>query len=677
MNSILDLDQLLDRILSLVEEVFDLHSCAVLLHDEERQALTIRAARGYRPEVVNTFRALPGQGVTGRVFQQGQALLVDDVTTWPGYVEGVAGARSEMAAPLRIGDSVIGVLDAESPRPSAFEEADLDLFRIFANQAATALRNARLLGQLEQRSRELERRVRELTLLEELGRQMNSNLDIDSLLQQVLQLARQALHFDHCAVLLKEEQDGQVFLRIRAALGYREEVVRGVQIRPGEGVTGRVLHTGRPLLVPDVKQNGSYIEGVAGGRCEMAAPLVVRDRIIGVIDAESTQPHAFGEDSLRLFTTFAAWAAVALHNADIHTRLERQQERLRQKVEQIDSMNRQLQEHAERIETTNRDLQHRLEELAMLQEASRVITSSLDLNKTLQAIASMTGEIIESSHCAIRLLDDERQRFLSDAAPAAAASEPLQVMRSRLSVPLQVGERIIGSFELASDREDAFGESARRVVQVLAAQAAIAIENARLFANTQETYYETIRSLAQALEARDAYTRGHSERVTRYALATAEALGLPARARRIIRYAGLLHDIGKIGISDSILNKSLSLTEQEWRAIRSHPLFGDTILEPLKFLSDAQHIVLHHHERWDGSGYPDGLRGEQIPIEARVVAVADAYDAMTSHRPYRRAMAHGQALAELRQAAGVQFDPRVVEAFLSVIERVRVVPAEP
>jgi transcriptional regulator with GAF, ATPase, and Fis domain len=460
-------------------------------------------------------------------------------------------------------------------------------------------------------------------------------------------------------------------------------VARGLRLKPGEGITGRVLKTGKPILVPDVRMNGGYIQGVAGGRCEMATPLVVRDEIIGVLDAESTQPDAFGEQDLRLFSTFAAWAAVALHNADVYAKLERKTVLLDRNVKEINKMNSELREYAAKIETSNRELQKRLRELMTLQEASKTITSSLDLEDTLQTIVRMTGEIIHSSSCAIRLLDEESQemRTLGTAiaadgvqpeAPPAGSGKEAESLKSFLGVPLKIGNRVIGYFELGSLDEGAFSTDDRRVLQVLAGQAAIAIENARLFENTQQTYYETIRSLAQALEARDAYTKGHSERVTRYSLEMAKEMGLSDHGCKVIRYAGLLHDIGKIGISDTILHKRLKLTEEDWEAIRNHPLFGDSILGPLKFLQEAQAIVLRHHERYDGSGYPGHLKGEEIPLEARIIAVADAYDAMTSDRPYRQALDPRTARGEIEKASGRQFDPTVVEAFLSVVDNVRV-----
>ncbi|MBN2494092.1 MAG: GAF domain-containing protein [Deltaproteobacteria bacterium] len=647
MNSVLDPDALLDTILSLVEDVFWLDNCAILLYDEQQGVLTIRAARGYRPEVVESFRVKPGEGITGYVLKNGDPIIVNDVSSWEGYIQGVAGARSEMAAPLRLDDRTIGVLDAESRKPGAFQESDLDLFRIFANQAATAINNSRLVCRLE-------KKVEELELLSCLGREMSSTLSEDALLEKILHLAQRALHFDNCALL--ERIDGNALV-VRAAVGYRDEV-RGMRISHGKGITGRALRMAKPILVPDVQENGDYIKGVAGGRCEMAVPLMVRGEVVGVIDAEARQPRAFSEEDLDLLATFASWAAQALHNADTHGRLEKKRAQLDHHVREIDRMNRELRDYAQRIEQANRNLEKRVRDLETLQEASKAITSSLDLERTLSAITGMTREIVDSSSCAIRLLDEEAKenRELEEGTPG-------------LSVPLKLGDRLIGYFEIASC--EGLSADDERVLHVLASQAAIAIENARLFEATQQTYLETMKSLAQALEARDAYTKGHSERVTRYAVRIAEEMGLPAHSLKIIHYAGMLHDIGKIGISDSILHKRMELSDQEWETIRSHPLFGDSILGPIRFLSDAQKVVLRHHERFDGSGYPGQISGEEIPLEARIIAVADSYDAMTSDRPYREAMPHAKAVEEVRAASGSQFDPRVVEAFLSIVEEIR------
>ena len=152
-------------------------------------------------------------------------------------------------------------------------------------------------------------------------------------------------------------------------------------------------------------------------------------------------------------------------------------------------------------------------------------------------------------------------------------------------------------------------------------------------------------------------------------MATARAMGLSIYSAEVVRYAAILHDIGKIGIPDHILSKSNSLTEQEWNQIKKHSTIGAEIIKQINSLSDASKIVYHHHERYDGEGYPDGLKGESIPLGSRIIAVIDAYDAMTSRRPYREALSKEEAIMELKKHAGTQFDRKVVEAFLKVLER--------
>jgi putative nucleotidyltransferase with HDIG domain len=274
----------------------------------------------------------------------------------------------------------------------------------------------------------------------------------------------------------------------------------------------------------------------------------------------------------------------------------------------------------------------------------------------------MTQEIVDSSSTTIRLIDQETEELrVKVQVGEEKEGEPM----ARIDLPLKVGEKTIGMFELASAR--GYGDEEKRLLETLASQAAIAIENARLFEDTQRTYYDTLRSLAGALEARDSYTRGHSQRVADLSLKLAEKLDVDADERREIYSAALLHDIGKIGVRDEILLKPGKLSDDEMETIRSHPIFGDAILAPLKFLGKVTGMVKHHHERWDGKGYPDELAAEQIPLASRIVAVSDTYDALTSDRPYRSRRTHEEALAIIKEESGAQFDPSVVDALLSVM----------
>lgn len=217
------------------------------------------------------------------------------------------------------------------------------------------------------------------------------------------------------------------------------------------------------------------------------------------------------------------------------------------------------------------------------------------------------------------------------------------------------------------------GSVAETREKALAAQTRLAQENTRqaeslaqLVKQLEHTYQSTLSALGSALDARDHETAGHSARVTALAVKIAKRFGLKDSQLKFIRWGALIHDIGKIGVADAILRKPGALNDAEWVEMRRHPEIGYAMLKNILFLRPALDLVRHHHERYDGKGYPLGLVGETIPLAARIFAVADTYDAMTSDRPYRKARSHEDAMAEIRQLAGAQFDPRVVAAFLEV-----------
>jgi HD-GYP domain-containing protein (c-di-GMP phosphodiesterase class II) len=191
----------------------------------------------------------------------------------------------------------------------------------------------------------------------------------------------------------------------------------------------------------------------------------------------------------------------------------------------------------------------------------------------------------------------------------------------------------------------------------------------KLYTDMREVHIETVKALTSAIDASDPFTRGHSERVTAYSVAIAREMRLSERRIQAIEYAGFLHDMGKIGIQHDILLKPGALDEDEWKAMRTHPEVGARIVSDLDFLRGAREVVLHHHERFDGKGYPEGLAGEAIPLEARIAKVADAFDAMMSDRPYRASLGLEKALSELRRGKGSEFDPKVVDVFIPLVEQ--------
>ena len=239
---------------------------------------------------------------------------------------------------------------------------------------------------------------------------------------------------------------------------------------------------------------------------------------------------------------------------------------------------------------------------------------------------------------------------------------------SMICVPLRTRQRTIGFLvALSFSRGKRFDEGQRKLLSLVGSRAAAAIENAKLYEDLKATFNQTIQGLARAIDKMDRYTAGHSDRVAFYATLLAQRLDLPPDTIEIVRQAALMHDIGKIGCVMN-LNKPGKLSQEEYEIFKKHPGYGREILEPIKFLHPLVPGVHLHHERWDGRGYPLGLKGGVIPIIARIISVADTYDAMTSDRSYRKALPHEVASGEIERCSGTQFDPECASGFLKAVE---------
>ncbi len=233
-----------------------------------------------------------------------------------------------------------------------------------------------------------------------------------------------------------------------------------------------------------------------------------------------------------------------------------------------------------------------------------------------------------------------------------------------LSIPFSINGEVYGILNVSEKTDGtSFSEDEIGLVLTFAKKAALRIENNALYDVFYSSMVSALKSLVNSIEARDSYTKQHSERVTKYAIQIAEEMGLGEEEKNVIGFGGYLHDIGKIGVRDTVLLKPGVLDEDELAEIKLHPIIGDNIMAPLRFLPKEKALIRHHHERFDGKGYPDGLTGEQLPIIVRILSVADTYDAMTSVRPYRSAKPHQSALKELLRCSGTQFDGQVVQAF--------------
>ncbi|MFH1783550.1 MAG: HD-GYP domain-containing protein [bacterium] len=237
--------------------------------------------------------------------------------------------------------------------------------------------------------------------------------------------------------------------------------------------------------------------------------------------------------------------------------------------------------------------------------------------------------------------------------------------RGVISLPLFVANEVIGFLHVTADNgKNEFTKEELKLLALLGSHIAPSLGMLQIKERSQNAYIEMIETLARAIDAKDPYTKGHSDRVSRYASDISRQMGLCKNEISEIRHMALLHDIGKIGVKEGILTKQGRLSFAEFDAVKMHPLIGERIISPVKLFKNSVHILLYHHEHFDGTGYLEGLKGSDIPLGARILAVADSYDAMVSERPYRSAIDKDIALGELEKESGQQFDPDVVKAFL-------------
>lgn len=345
---------------------------------------------------------------------------------------------------------------------------------------------------------------------------------------------------------------------------------------------------------------------------------------------------------------------------------------------------------------------HKYREITMLYDFSEKVASCLDSKEISKFVISEAMRLIKADNISVMLLNDDPDTF-EVITHNGKETYSQDIMRSREGVavsvmeagkaeiinniksgnrcasnmddlisvmfaPLKVKDKSIGVVKLGSRSQMEYAAEDLKIFASLASQAAVAVENARLYENLKDTFITTVYTLAETIEKRDPYTAGHTKRVSDYSVAIGRALGVSDEKMKHIELAAILHDIGKIGVRDSVLLKPGKLTDEEFAQIKLHPVYGEEIISHIKVFKGIIPGVRHHHERYDGRGYPDGIKGEDIDITARIIAIADTFDAMTTDRPYRKGLSFEAAFEELKRCSGTQFDPELVNAFLNAFE---------
>jgi HD-GYP domain-containing protein (c-di-GMP phosphodiesterase class II) len=446
---------------------------------------------------------------------------------------------------------------------------------------------------------------------------------------------------------------------VRVGAGVPESVAevgdcgRYLQAPAEDEYVAHALETGRSIVVTGTDDAGRKSS-------TMTVPLGRRRQAAGALSVVKSGQGTLAADDIRLIELFAEIVSAMLDNAqdfvDANMRL----------VEMI-----QLGEVAKALNSTL-DFD-RLAELAV-----QVLAKTLDFGIggfVIEGFGSLRGRIVHSVAVAppdlASVLADARGVAEDVVAQFADASEdppPGSRDWTVLSQELHFRNIRAGTLFVASPDAGAFRVDDERVLEALAAHLSVALENASLYERLQTDFGRAMAALTAMADATERLESGHTDRVMDYAVAIGDAMELSLERLGLLRFAGLLHDLGKLGVAEDILIKPSALTEEEMARVRRHSEVGASIVEQIRVLEGLTPIVRHHHEHWDGSGYPDGLAGEAIPLEARILAVADSYEAMTGRRTHRKRMAPASARLELERGAGSQFDPSVVEAFLRVLD---------
>ncbi|TMK84823.1 MAG: diguanylate cyclase, partial [Actinobacteria bacterium] len=526
------------------------------------------------------------------------------------------------------------------------------------------------------------RSVAQLRMLQSLSAKLNRLNDVRMIGEAITAELRSLIDYHNCRVFVLDA-DAEVLIPIafRGELTeYQGETYEALITRIGEGVTGHVAETGVTWYAPDAN-NDPYAVLIQGtpdlDESLLGVPMRYGDRVVGVLVLSKLGIDQFDDEDIRLLEALAASAAVAFENA-----------RLLQMEHEAAEVARALLELSQHL-TRARDTKD------VFSRALAAIPSMLDCAEVSAWIRLEDGSFApmaqrgfrpgtwpqgmtvdaETAHRFLRSVD---RPFVLPKDMIAEVPDRYRLMREIRDVlvaPLRWEPDGLGAIVVAAkDAASSFAEQDLRLARGIADITSLAMGNARRFDELERAYVSTIEALANALEAQDEYTGDHARALAQMALAVGVELGFEGQRLKGLELAALFHDIGKIGVPSEIIRKPGPLTTAERREMNRHPEIGEQILSPVPFLQPILRVVRACHERWDGKGYPDGLAGEAIPLEARIVFVCDAYHAMTSDRPYRSALARTEAVRRLKLAAGTQFDPEVVEAFVRVEHAGRIHP---
>ena len=625
----------------------------LMIYEAEMQEFVVLAAAGKMTNSIPSgYRQDADSGLLGRTKRIKKTQIINDALLDSDFLslDNDTSPRSIISVPILHQGHVKGVLEISSDKTYAFNSTDAAI----AEGVAAELMRAWDRSGYQQR----------LTELIQAGISLTTLLDPQAAVQEVAFIARKTLEARFVFVTLLDQQGN--FSRTAFA-GNAPRLLAAMESNASnDPLMQAALSAIKPFRVRDMRKysNTKRIEiDHAGLRSVLAIPIRLHRLSIGTILAFGKQEGVFfSENDESLADLLSSQAAASIESSWLYQELR--------STLNITSMLYQL--SVDVIQTE--ELSNAAELIA---QAAHKVTNS---RETGIVLLTRDGQVEAEVEIDINGLHTRRQHPMETVSQAIQTGQSIIVSvenGSLVCYPLLTRGRTYGALwmSIPESRGQNFAN-----MQTLANQAAIALERSILLSESRQqakqieaayeelemTYDRTLTALMSALDARDRETEGHSIRVSRLACLLAEAIGLTGAPLKALERGALLHDIGKIGISDSILHKPGKLTEEEWKVMRIHPDIGARIVEGIPFLQETLPVIRYHHERWDGSGYPMGLKEKDIPIQARIFAVADVFDALTSSRSYRSKSSAEDAVQYLREQSGIQFDAEIIEALANI-----------
>ncbi len=623
---------------------------AILVHNPIEQRLVLTAASGEDSvSLSQKYRHSLTRGLVGRAIRAHRSLVSQDKGDLLEQLEiGTQTYRSQLVVPLMHKGFLEGVILLADREANSFDPEDLPYVEALGNRLVVAWDN--------------DRNRQALADLVESAAGLSTTLNPDQLLDRVAEIARRSTKASYALVAINEEDEWKTGTSGKAPLMFEAT-------RSGLHALLNDVHQSRATLrVRDIrkdKRTASLPFDAGEFRSLLATPILLDSHLAGVILVFGKRTAAqFTEHDEFLLNLLGSHAAVSIERCLL-----------------------------------DGELRSTLKSTQLFYDLSIRIAESDDLTTAAQVIARTAYRLFQASSCGLVLVSEHKQVEASIIFPAddpeihhpdemiTQAINTHQIIyqavndgESRIAIPIQTQRRCYGALWLQLGDSSQHSHRPVEEIRILINQASVALERSILLSETraqasqiasayerlEKSYDQTLFALMNALDARDHETEAHTQRVSQIALAIGKAANISPDELKALQRGALLHDIGKIGISDTILLKNGALDSQEWDLMRKHPVIGAEIIKGIPFLSEAKSIIANHHERWDGSGYPNGLAGEQIPFLARIFIVADVFEALTSDRVYRKHISIQDALEYIKSQSGILFDPQIVQ----LLERV-------